>query len=256
MRNSSGDDGGRESDGRESDGRDNDGRNRNGAAIHGSSSGQRFWLGSALFGAALFAWLAREVTIAGPITEFDARYHAARHALSTPAGVRFFVAFTTLGSPVFMTTVALLGACWLVVARRRELLLGWIGAFAGAALIVQIAKRTIQHPRPIGAEEYLHGASFSFPSGHVVGALVGFGMLAYVLTRVLLLRRTATLGVYLLTASMIVTIAWSRIYLGVHFVSDILGGIAIGGAWLIVAIMGTEWICKHHADHRDRVSRM
>lgn len=235
---------------------DDDGRLTGGRDRGANSWARALWMFCALLGVATFVVLAREVMTSGPITAFDARYLAMRHSLATPFGIRFFLAFTMLGSPVLLTGLSLIVAGGLAASRRRDLTIGWVSAFAGAALIVQTAKRTIQHPRPAGAAQYLHGVSFSFPSGHVVGSVVGFGMLAYVLSRLVFRGHWSRRVLYLLAASMIAMIAWSRIYLGVHFVSDVVGGIAIGGAWLILCILGTEWLCKHHADERDRFSRM
>ena len=210
---------------------------------------------AALASIALFALLARAATHAGAMTAFDARYLATRQSLATPGGQRFYAALTSLGSPAMMTILALVGAVWLGVRRQRALCTGWVTAFSGSALIVQITKRTIHHPRPLGAEHFLHGTSFSFPSGHVVGSLVGFGMLAYVLSRTMNRGAAANAILSIVAACTVVAIAWSRIYLGVHFVSDVLGGVAIGSAWLIVCTVGTEWLCKHHADRASRVSR-
>ena len=211
---------------------------------------------AALAGVAVFALLAREATQAGSMTAFDARYLATRRALATPGGQRFYATLTSLGSPVAMTILALVGAFWLGLRRQWDLCSGWATAFIGSALIVQITKRTIHHARPLGAEQFLHGSSFSFPSGHVVGSLVGFGMLAYVLSRMTDRGAVAKVSLHIVAACVVIAIAWSRLYLGVHFVSDVLGGVAIGSAWLLMCIVGTEWLCKHHADRAERVNRM
>ena len=179
---------------------------------------------------------------------FDAHYLTTRRSLATQGGQHFYAGLTLFGSPVVMTILALGGALWLGVRRRWELWGGWVVAFVGSAVIVQITKRTIHHPRPLGADQFLHGSSFSFPSGHVVGSLVGFGMLAYVISRVTERGAVANAVLYIATSCTVAAIAWSRIYLGVHFVSDVLGGAAIGSAWLIVCIVTTETVCKRHAD--------
>ena len=205
---------------------------------------------AALVAIGAFALLAHAATQAGSMAVFDAHYLITRRSLATQGGQQFYAGLTLFGSPVVMTILALSGALWLGVRRQWELWGGWVVAFTGSALIVQITKRTIHHPRPLGAEQFLHGSSFSFPSGHVVGSLVGFGMLAYVISRVTERGTVANAVLYIAAASTIVAIAWSRIYLGVHFVSDVLGGAAIGSAWLIVCIVGTESVCKRHADDR------
>ena len=203
---------------------------------------------AALVAIGAFALLAHAATQAGSMAVFDSHYLATRRSLATQSGQQFYAMLTLFGSPVAMTILALGGALWLGVRRRWELWGGWVVAFIGSALIVQITKRTIHHPRPLGAEQFLHGSSYSFPSGHVVGSIVGFGMLAYVTSRVTERGAVANAVLYIAAACTILAIAWSRIYLGVHFVSDVLGGAAIGSAWLIVCIVATERICKRHAD--------
>lgn len=207
---------------------------------------------AALVAIGAFALLAHAATQAGSMTVFDAHYLATRRSLATQGGQQFYAGLTLFGSPVVMTILALGGALWLGVCRRWVLWRGWVVAFIGSALIVQITKRTIHHPRPLGAEQFLHGSSFSFPSGHVVGSIVGLGMLAYVISRVTERGAVANAVLYIAAACAVLAIAWSRIYLGVHFVSDVLGGAAIGSAWLIVCIVGSETSRKRHADHPSR----
>ncbi|MFN2572081.1 MAG: phosphatase PAP2 family protein, partial [Gemmatimonadales bacterium] len=86
----------------------------------------------------------------------------------------------------------------------------------------------------------LHHSTWSFPSGHAMGSLVGYGMLAYVL--VLFGPRTPRFRAVTITgtAVLITAIGASRLYLGVHYFSDVMGGYAAGLLWLSACVCGVE----------------
>jgi undecaprenyl-diphosphatase len=150
-----------------------------------------------------------------------------------------FGAVTTIGSPV---TVAVIGVCVavaLLVQRRRTLLAGWTIALGGAGLLNETLKAVVHRARPPHAALTLHHLSFSFPSGHAMGSTVGYGMLAYLL--LLACRgRTVRVMVIVLATMLILLIGISRLYLGVHYLTDVLGGYAAGGAWLSACVTGTD----------------
>src|SRR2546422_3373483 len=100
--------------------------------------------------------------------------------------------------------------------------------------------RSIRRPRPPYAAAFLHHYSWSFPSGHAMGSLIGYGMLAYVLAVLWIHRRSAQISVVLGAALLILAIGLSRLYLGVHYFSDVMGGYAAGLLWLSACISGLE----------------
>jgi undecaprenyl-diphosphatase len=82
---------------------------------------------------------------------------------------------------------------------------------------------------------------FSFPSGHAMMSMIGYGMLTYfVLIRVQ--NRWARFAIVIAAAILIFLIGFSRIYLGVHFFSDVVAGFAAGGLWLITCIGALEFL--------------
>src|SRR5438876_380376 len=120
------------------------------------------------------------------------------------------------------------------------LLVGWLAAFAGGGLLDVVLKLLIRRPRPPGAAAFLQHFSWSFPSGHAMASLIGYGMLAYVLTLLWIHRRSAQIAVVLGAALLIIAIGFSRLYLGVHYFSDVVGGYAAGVLWLSACISGLE----------------
>ena len=140
-----------------------------------------------------------------------------------------------------MLTILALAVALLLAARREWIVLaGWLAAFAGGGLLDVVLKLVIRRPRPPGAAAFLQHFSWSFPSGHAMASLIGYGMLAYVLTLLWIHRRSAQVAVVLGAALLIIAIGFSRLYLGVHYFSDVVGGYAAGVLWLSACISGLE----------------
>ncbi len=188
----------------------------------------------------LFGGVTEDVIHHDPLTQFDVMLLAWVHAHATPAGYALFSAISLLGSAVAMTLLAL-GVGLLLGVRRQWIVLGgWIAAFAGGGLLDEMLKLMIRRPRPPYAAAFLHHPSWSFPSGHAMGSLIGYGMLAYLLVVLWVHRRSMRIAIVLGAAVLIVAIGVSRLYLGVHYFSDVVGGYAAGVLWLSACISGLE----------------
>jgi undecaprenyl-diphosphatase len=162
------------------------------------------------------------------------------HAHTSPTGLRIFVAISWLGSPAVMAGIAVAVGFVLLLRRDRLMLLGWVGAFVGVGVLNAVLKRIIHRPRPAYATAFLHGTSFSFPSGHAMGSLVGYGMLTYLVLVLWVKRRSLQVALVIIASILILAIGLSRLYLGVHYFSDVVGGYAAGLVWLTVCITGLE----------------
>jgi membrane-associated phospholipid phosphatase len=125
----------------------------------------------------------------------------------------------------------------------------WIAALIGAGVLDQFLKGAIQRPRPAYAVAVLQGHSFSFPSGHALASLVAYGMTAYFVV-VLWVKETSsrTTVVYLATI-LVFAIGVSRLYLGVHYFTDVIAGYAAGAVWLSACITGAEIARRQPAAH-------
>jgi undecaprenyl-diphosphatase len=188
----------------------------------------------------LFGGITEDVIHHDPLTQFDVTLLNWVHARATPAGYAIFNAISLLGSPVTMSVLALGVALLLAVRRQWILFGGWLAAFAGGGLLDEGLKLVIRRPRPPYAAAFLHHYSWSFPSGHAMGSLIGYGMLAYVLVVLWIHRRTPRISVVVAAALLIGAIGLSRLYLGVHYFSDVVGGYAAGLLWLSACISGLE----------------
>jgi undecaprenyl-diphosphatase len=145
-----------------------------------------------------------------------------------------------IGSPVTMAAVAAVGALLIGLRRKWLALAAWVAGFAGAGLLSLVLKTIIRRPRPAGAEAFLNGETFSFPSGHALGSLVGYGMLAYVIGSTWVETVAGRSRLAIVTSMLVVAIGISRLYLGVHYFSDVVAGYAVGLVWLSACISGLQ----------------
>ncbi|MDO5675803.1 MAG: phosphatase PAP2 family protein [bacterium] len=154
----------------------------------------------------------------------------------------FFVAVTELGDSFVNTTLVVAILIVLLILRQRRTALFWLLTAVGGAIGMQVLKWSFQQPRPTNLYEGI--ASFSFPSGHTTMSVVIYGFLAIILA-----KNLAGLRQWLVFSSVLVIaflIGFSRLYLGAHWFSDVLGGTLVGAAW--AALMGIFWL--QHADKR------
>jgi membrane protein DedA with SNARE-associated domain/membrane-associated phospholipid phosphatase len=188
----------------------------------------------------LFAGVTEDVIHHDPLTRFDLTLKAWIRAHSTPLGDRIFKVVSALGSPATMAAIGAGGALLLLVRRKWLVLTAWVGAFGGAGLLTLVLKNIIQRPRPVDATTFLYGMSFSFPSGHALGSLVGYGMLAYLIGSMWIESARERVRLGFATAVLVLAIGISRLYLGVHYFSDVVAGYAVGVLWLSVSISGLQ----------------
>lgn len=196
----------------------------------------------------LFSAITEDVIHHDPLTQFDMTLLTWLRARATPTGYAVFNTISLLGSPATLGVLAL-GVGALMVARRRWIVLaGWAAAFVGGDILNAALKVAIHRPRPPYAADFLPGSSWSFPSGHAMSSLIGYGMLAYILLVVVRIPgRGAQIAVVLGTVLLIAGIGLSRLYLGVHYFSDVLGGYAAGVLWLSACISGLEGVRSQRA---------
>jgi membrane-associated phospholipid phosphatase len=188
----------------------------------------------------LFALITEDVVHHEPLTAIDLAFTAWMRSHATPLGDRLAIAVSFIGGPESMTFIAVVVALVLVYRRAWIVLTGWVAAFAGGSVLDWLLKRIIRRPRPVGADRFLHGDSFSFPSGHAMGSLIGFAMLAYVLVMFWPPARRHPVVVMSVAAVLFLLVGWSRLYLGVHYLSDVVAGFAAGTIWVTACIAAIE----------------
>jgi undecaprenyl-diphosphatase len=189
----------------------------------------------------LFGGLAEDILTNDPLVRYDRAIADYLHGVATPTLTTFFLVVTALGS---IETIALLGIIIAAVLawRRQWLYLGtWIVAVGGSVALDRLLKELFARPRPFFEHPLLLETSYSFPSGHAMESFVLYGMLAYFAVLALKTWRARTAVVFG-AALLVLLIGFSRMYLGVHYFSDVVAGYAAGGVWLSALITGTETV--------------
>ncbi len=204
-----------------------------------------------------FAVIAHDVIVARELTEFDTRFgrEMEQNRLASPVVRDTFVVVTQFGSLEGILSLGILVALILMVRRRKLLAVVWLLALVVTGLLNFGLKTAIGRERPPFRDPAIHETNESFPSGHSMASIVTYGLLAYLLFLALHGRwkRSALVIVALVV---VLAIGFSRIYLGAHYASDVVGGFAIGGAWLAACISGIETARRraHHKHHRHQAS--
>jgi membrane-associated phospholipid phosphatase len=159
-------------------------------------------------------------------------------------GLTAFMRFASLvGTPPVSGLIAVIVGGVLLRARSHRRLYAFAATVIGGALLNPALKLVFHRDRPSGFAALGHAPGYSFPSGHAMGATLLFGSLAYVIYFSIDHSRRLRLLAVTLCVLMILCIGASRIYLGVHFLSDVLAGFAAGLCWVAVCLSGTEaWV--------------
>jgi undecaprenyl-diphosphatase len=164
-------------------------------------------------------------------TRTDERLAVWLHGRATEPLTDVFRAITRLGN--FITLLAVTLVAVVIFWRRRERIDAAFVALAalGAQVLSTGMKLGFRRDRPFFPDPLATESTFSFPSGHALVSLAVYGSIALVLARRLSshTQRALLLGA---TALFVIAIGFSRLYLGVHFLSDVLAGYAAGAAWL------------------------
>jgi membrane-associated phospholipid phosphatase len=160
-------------------------------------------------------------------------------ALGVPRPVlKVFAVLTHLGDTVTLTALCVCVAVALVVVQHRGLAIGWVVAVAGNGILNDTLKQTIRRQRPLFPDDGSVATGFSFPSGHSSGSVVAYGMLAYLALRLLPARWH--LPAMMASVTLAITVGASRLFLRVHFGSDVIAGFASGAAWLAACVTAME----------------
>ena len=188
--------------------------------------------------AAGFAEIAEQLGPGGVMSLADEALSASIRAHVGVGTLRVFGLLTHLGDPAVLMLLGVTVALCLWWRGRRSLALGWVLALVGNALLNPMLKRIFERVRPVHDHGLVADLSWSFPSGHTSGATVAYGMLAYVVLRTLptAWHLPAVLG----ATALAFTVGSSRVFLQVHFASDVLAGFASGTAWLMVCILSVD----------------
>ncbi len=186
------------------------------------------WLCLLLGGTWLFLGVLEDVVSGDPLVSAGQSVFGLLQELRTPIGDRIMVAFSELGDAVVGLTVVIAVLLWMLWKRAWREALYWLAAAGFAVLAVVVFKYALHIPRPV--ELYAGVASYSFPSGHAAVSTVLYGYLAMLSAQTLSLRWRWL--PYAIVTLLVMGISFSRLYLGAHWLADVVGGIGLGVAWI------------------------
>lgn len=177
----------------------------------------------------LFAWLSEEV-FEGELRRFDMSVRMKVHEFFSPQVTKFMQAMTFLGSIGFLFTLFLvITAYWIIRKKYRPA--AWLAMAAGGSVILDVSLKLSFHrarPTPFVG---MAPSSYSFPSGHSLSSFCFYGVLAGLLCAHI---QSAALrkAIWSAAALLVLAIGISRIYLGVHYPTDVIAGYIAAAAWV------------------------
>lgn len=202
-------------------------------------SGNRAMLLALLIGLLIFGWAACLVFIQKN-TSFDNAAFKAISPYESPLLTKIVVSISFLGKHSFLIPANLLLAFYLLYKKKKKLAFGILAIAISSYFLKLLLKAMFNRPRPVNPLiEPVQG--LSFPSGHALLGVTFYGFIALLLWYEIKNRNLRSIVTVFLILLML-TIAFSRVYMRVHYVSDVIAGLAIGFIWLITSLWVIEKI--------------
>lgn len=192
--------------------------------------------------AIFFAWLAEEM-LEGETQNFDNAARLAVHNFASPALTSVMRATTFIGSTAPLTVLGAGVVAAFYFARQKRAALLFLVTMAGAIVLNFVLKTSFRRVRPEPFFDTPLPSSYSFPSGHAFFSFCFFGILAALLTTQIK-NGLAKTGVWTAAISLIFLIGLSRIYLGVHYPSDVIAGYAAALVWIVAVAACDRYLLR------------
>ncbi|WP_280548031.1 MULTISPECIES: bifunctional DedA family/phosphatase PAP2 family protein [unclassified Halomonas] len=182
----------------------------------------------------LFLGILEDIVTGDPLVQANQAVFHFLQGLRTTWGDHLMLAITELGDSVIVVILTGVMLGWLLWCRAWQAAGYWIAAIGGAALFTPLIKWAVHWPRPTAL--YSGWEAFSFPSGHATLNAVLYGFLGFLIARELSPRRRV--WVISSVSVPVMLIAFSRLYLGAHWLADVIAGIAVATAWVTLLAIG------------------
>ncbi|TCS64096.1 bifunctional DedA family/phosphatase PAP2 family protein [Varunaivibrio sulfuroxidans] len=203
------------------------------------------WTAILIGGSWLFLGVGEDVVSRDPLVYANQSIYHALQGLRTPLGDQIVIVFSALGERAVIIPVVLGILAWMVWRRAWRDALYWLAAAGFGALMVTALKIGFAIPRPTPL--YSGSSAYAFPSAHTAMVTVVYGFAA-VLSAPLRTPKWRW-APYALAMLIIVAVAFSRLYLGAHWLSDVIGGMGLGGAWVALLTIAR----RRHGEHTPRL---
>ncbi len=192
-----------------------------------------------------FGGIAEDLLNHDPLVVVDQRIAFWFHQHATPGLTRIVQGITFFGSPELVASVATAVALFFLARRSWYRLFAVVLAMVGGGLLDTGLKVLFARPRPVFVHPIVVAHGFSFPSGHTMGATLLYGFLALAVARAAQTWRWRVL-VVIIACWIILLVGFSRLYLGAHFLSDVMGGMAAGIAWLAFSLTAVSTLRRRN----------
>lgn len=198
---------------------------------------------------AIFFNLAWDVAGHTEIVVLDARVAAWLHAHGSPTLTKIMIAITDANSTVAMALWSVLFAAVLYRLGERYWMLTLAVAMAGGMTLNVLLKEVYERARPHFDDPWVTLSSYSFPSGHTAGATLFYGVLAaFAVSR--LRDWHVRIACVIIAVLMVVIVAFSRMYLGAHYLSDVAAAVCSSTVWLVLCLSGGHALARRRMDKR------
>lgn len=192
-----------------------------------------------LIAGSLFALVAANVVNGGELTSVDVQLTQWLHEHSRPLLTQCLLALTHLHDTIVVSVVSALITLYFIWKKRWYAALVTLLVIQGGMLLNLLAKQAFHRARPSFENPLVTLTTYSFPSGHVVASTAFYGVLA-----ALLISQTTSwvraCCIALTAVVMVVLVAFSRMYLGAHYLSDVLAGFLEAIAWLALCLTAIQ----------------
>ncbi|MBX3082656.1 MAG: phosphatase PAP2 family protein [Anaerolineae bacterium] len=190
----------------------------------------------------LFYSIAEDVVEKDRLVAFDIATANALHAAATPTSTAVFEFISWLGLPGIWFVGMFLGV-YFVSKNERLNLAALVFALIGGLILNSTLKLLFARDRPVFIDPLVIEQNFSFPSGHAMLSLIGYGFLTYFLLKGLR-NQIARILLSVAMILLVILIGTSRVTLGVHYLSDVIAGFAAGTVWLMSCFIALNGIYR------------
>jgi len=190
------------------------------------------WLGGAALAFGMFVRITRELS-EGDVGAMDSAILLAVARRRTPWLTITAVDVTALGSITLVVLFSAFTLVVLLVLRDRLGALQLLGASVGAGILTLVTKNIIERIRPEEAQRLIVVSGFSYPSGHSVSTSALYVTIAIIAGRYVQ-HTGARAAIFLAVSAVLIMVGTSRVYLGVHYATDVVSGISLGVAWALL----------------------
>jgi len=190
------------------------------------------WLSGAALAFLAFIRITREL-VEGDVTSLDHTILLAVTRMRTPWLTSVAIDLTALGSITLVVLFSAFTLVVLLVLRDRLGAIQLLAASAGAGILTTVTKNFIERIRPEEAQQLIVVSGFSYPSGHSLSTSALYLTIAIIAGRHVQ-HSSARAAIFLAVAAVLLMVGASRVYLGVHYATDVVSGISLGAAWALL----------------------